>query len=83
MAEIEYSPAIHETALVLRKSEAEMIYPILYRELKKQKRYVETYQDIQDSGEATELQQTLLMKHSLRYSTLDNILHTIRSLLHG
>ena len=63
MAHLEYSPITHEAGLVIDRDEAKLLIPFLKRCLKKEKKLEMKYQDIQDSGEATERQQTTLMKH--------------------
>ena len=67
MAHLEYSTVLKETGLVLDKSEAEVLIPILLRARSKESAHVERLQDILDSGDATERQQTQLMRHEEKH----------------
>ena len=74
MAHIEYSNIIHGAFLALSKDEAKMIIPLLRRRLVAEQRMVEKFQDILESGDASERQQTLLMQHEERVEMILGII---------
>ena len=56
---------------------ANYILPAIKKELKRATRIYEKYKDIQEGGEATRLQQTLLAKYEARVSSLRTIVNVI------
>ena len=75
MAHLEYSNVSHESVLVLSKDEVKRMLPFFKRCLKKERKFVERYQDIHESGEATERQENQLLKHQDNASTMESIIH--------
>ena len=73
MAHLEYSTVLKETGLVLDKSEAKVLCPILLRARSKEFAHIDRLQDILDSGDATERQQTQLMKHEEKHRIFHKI----------
>ena len=74
MAHLEFSPVIHDTGLVLTKEEAKVLIRLLFFGRSRESRHIRRLQDIQDSGEATEKQQTQLMKHQEKERIIQTIL---------
>lgn len=67
----------HINVLKMDASMANYILPALKKELKRATRLYEKYQDIQEGGEATRLQQTLLAKYENKMRTLSTIINVI------
>lgn len=81
MAAIEYSPTLYGTCLVLTKEEALRIKPLVLKAYAKAREKLDEYQDRVDSGYATKMEETLLMKNeeaAVAFKTIaDEIEHLI------
>ena len=81
MAAIEYSPTLYGTCLVLTKEEALRIKPLVLKAYAKASEKRDEYQDRVDSGYATKMEETLLMKNeeaAVAFKTIsDEIEHLI------
>ena len=74
MAHLEFSPVLHDTGLVLGKTESKIILPLLKRAQKRESKHIDRLLDIQESGEATERQQTQLVKHQEKFDKLTTVI---------
>ncbi len=81
MANIEYSPSQHCTTLCLNKEETKALIPLIRRALKKALVKEDKYRDIHESGEASERQETKLMKCEDEVSMLDGLLSLAKELV--
>ena len=81
MAHLEYSNVSHEACLMINKDEAKILLPFIKRCLNAEKKQEDKYQDIHDSGEATDRQETMLMKQQNKVCTLDSIIRQIELLM--
>lgn len=81
MAAIEYSPTLHCISLVLTKEEAIRIKPLIAKACKKECDMRDEYQDRVESGYATKLEETLMMKHDSAARELESIYGEINHLI--
>ena len=81
MAHIEYSPISHSTMLYLSREDLRDIKPCIEAALKKALKMQEKYQDIHDSGYATDLQDLKLINTEETVQRLKDILDKAKSLL--
>ena len=70
MSHFEHSTKLGYAGLVLNNYDVELLLPIVRRALRKEQKAVDHFTDIMDGGEATEYQQTCLMKHQDKESDL-------------
>lgn len=75
----EWLPQLGYSTNVLKMdaNTANYILPAIKKELKRAACLYEKYKDIQDGGDATPLQQTLLAKYENKMRTLQNIVNVI------
>lgn len=73
MAHLEISTVLREAGLVLSKEEAKILLPAIKHALNVEDAHIGRYQDILEGGEATDRQQTLLVKHQEKRETLRTI----------
>lgn len=83
MAAIEYSPTINNPSLVLSKEEARRIQPLVLNAVTKEREKRDEYQDRIESGYATKMEETLMMKHDDAYRELKVIAEEIEHLINS
>ena len=81
MAHLEYSNVSHESVLVLSKDEVKRMLPFFKRCLKAERKLLERYQDIHESGEATERQENKLMKHEDNVLIMESVIQQAEQLI--
>jgi hypothetical protein len=81
MAHIEYSPISHSTMLYLSREDLQVLKPCIEAALKKALMMQDKYQDIHDSGYATDLQEDKLINAEETVYRLKDILDKAKSLL--
>ena len=81
MAHLEYSNVSHESVLVLSKDEVKRMLPFFKRCLKTERKLLERYQDIHESGEATERQENKLMKHEDNVLIMESVIQQAEQLI--
>jgi hypothetical protein len=78
MAHIEHSTKLGYAGLVLSDNDVKVLLPIVRRALRIEQNAVYRYKDILDGGDATERQQTCLMKHMDKESALQVIVYEMK-----
>ena len=82
MAHIEYSPIAHSETLCLVNEDLKVLIPCIKSALNKARKRYEKYRDIHEIGEATERQQTQLIKAEEEEHRLKDILDKAENLIY-
>ena len=81
MSHFEHSTKLGYAALVLSDNDVKVLLPIVRRALRIEQNAVDRYKDILDGGDATERQQTCLMKHMEQESALQVIVDEMKTII--
>jgi hypothetical protein len=71
----------YETTMCITKEECKVLLPFFKNAHKKVKQKLDRYEDIHESGEATERQENLRMKYTDELGSLESILSDIEIIL--
>jgi hypothetical protein len=81
MSHFEHSTKLGYAGLVLSDNDVKVLLPIVRRALRIEQNAVDRYKDILDGGDATERQQTCLMKHMEQESALQVIFDEMKTII--
>lgn len=81
MACVEYSLTYKKACLVLQEGEVRNILPLIEGAINRERKLFDKFKDIHDSGEATEQEEDLLIRHELKLEYLSGLRSEIERFL--